>query len=311
MRKDIKTVLVSHIDLDGYGCNIMAMRYLGMDIPIVNVNYDELADKLVEIPRTFQVIITDLSIPENLKGLLEEFEHVVVIDHHKSTQWATEWGMDNDKVEVFVSEERCATWWFYEYLAKQYSYRDDLLDEWAKYIDDYDRYVLQYPESRRLNALLYISNKDRFVTDALRYSPKVVLNNNKERIDRYFEQQDEYIGKTSIFMIHYNPNVAILFAEKNKSAIAERLIKDRNIDLVYGVDLHNMTVSLRSSPISKIDCSKIAKMIHPEGGGHLNASGASLEYLMKDWLVPAEQGNIFKMILNLPVVNLPTYTEDD
>ena len=319
MDKNMKSVLVSHIDLDGYGCNVMAQRYLGRDLPSINVNYDELAEKLIDIPRDYQVFITDLSVPENLKGLLDEFEHIILIDHHKSTRWAEEWGKDNPKVEVFVSEERCATWWFYEYLAKQFNYRDSILDEWAKFVDDYDRYVLQYEESRRLNALFYISNRDRFVSDALQYTPQQVLNNNKERVDRYLEQQREYVMKTAVFTLQHEPyRIVMFFAEKNKSAIAEELIKNDHADLCYGIDLHNMSVSLRSSPKTRLDCSKIAQRIHPEGGGHPNASGASLEDYAKDWLImeKPKDGSLFgtsarfDMPLNLPVEDLPTYEEE-
>lgn len=317
MQKNMPTYLISHIDLDGYGCNIMAFKYLGRDIPFKNVNYDELADTIVEVPRDAQLIITDLSIPENLKGLLDEFEHIVIVDHHISTGWAIDWAEGNPKAEVVVDRSRCATWLFYEYLAKHYGYRDTMMDEWAKYVDDYDRYVLQYPESRRLNALFYISDKVRFATDALLFTPQEVLAKNKERVDRYLQNQKEYIDQTQVFTIGAKPLVMLFFAEKNKSAIAEVLIKEHGADLVYGVDLHNMSVSLRSSEKTRYDCSQIAKMIHPEGGGHRNASGASLD--TSDWVVsrPPRDGELLstraeiKPIFDFPTEDLPTYEEDE
>lgn len=317
MRNDLKTVLVSHIDLDGYGCNIMAMRYLGMDLPAINVNYDELADRLMDVPRESQLLITDLSVPENLAGLLEEFAHVIVIDHHKSTKWALEWAKGKPDVEVTVSTERCATWLLYDYLKRAFGFGDTIMDEWARLVDDYDRYVLEDPDSRRLNALFYISNRDRFVTDAMRYIPQVVLANNKERVDRYLQQQKEYVDQTVVFTLgHPSDNTVLVFAEKNKSAIAECLMKNYDVDLVYVVDLHNMAVSLRSSERSRIDCSKIAQTIHPEGGGHKNASGASLKEVCREWCVSTSEDIInpemmFKMILNFPTKDLPRYTEED
>lgn len=319
MRKDMQNCLVSHIDLDGFGCNIIAQRYLGRDIPIYNVNYDELAETLMDIPRHVQLFITDLSIPENLKGLLEEFDRVIIIDHHISTRWALDWAKESDNRESVVSTERCATWLFYEYLANAFAYKDTLFDEWVKYIDDYDRYVLQYEESRRLNALFYISNRDRFVSDALSYSPKQMLEYNKERVDRYLQQQKEYFEKTVFFTLKaVEPRVLLFFGEKNKSYICEQVFdKDDAVGLVYGVDLHNMAVSLRSSTKHRIDCSKVASTIHPEGGGHRNASGASLNDLCGDWLRQENPNDItnpnyiFDMVLSFPVDNLPTYEEDE
>ena len=317
MNKNMKTYLITHLDLDGYMCGTMAFRYLGRDILFNNVNYDTLAEAIMEVPRDYQLFITDLSIPDNLKGLLEEFERVIIIDHHISTSWALDWAKDNPNVEVIVDTSRCATWHFYEYLAKNYGFRDTILDDWAKFVDDYDRYVLQYPESRMLNALFYISDKIRFCTDALYKSPQQMLEDNKERVDRYLRQQKEYIEQTTIFQLNVSPCVVMFFAEKNKSAIAEVLIKERGVDLAYGVDLHNMAVSLRSSPVSRIDCSQIAKMIHPEGGGHRNASGARLD--TSDWLIAEKpkDGEFLSsrthmdMIFDFPKEDLPTYREDE
>lgn len=204
MIKNVQTVLCSHIDLDGFGNNILVQKYIGRDIPIFNVNYDDLAETLIDIPRNVQLMITDLSIPENLSGLLEEFDHVIIIDHHVSTKWALEWA-ERTGNEAIVDKSRCATWHTYEYLKRAYGYGDTILDEWVKYIDDYDRYILQYPESRRLNSLFYISNRDRFVSDALLYTPKQVLDNNRERIDRYLQQQKEYIDECQGFTLNASP----------------------------------------------------------------------------------------------------------
>lgn len=318
MNKNAKSIIISHIDLDGYGCNIVAQRYMGRDIEIHNVNYDELATTICLLPRDVQLIITDLSIPENLKGLLEEFSQVIVIDHHKSTLWAKEWASGRTNVEVQVSEDRCATWWFYEYLARAYGYKDESMDEWVKLIDDYDRYVHNYPESRRLNSLLYISNRDWFVSQAMLYTPQQVLDFSKDKIDRYLEQQKEYFEKTVFFTLKATePRVLLFFGEKNKSYISEQVFdKDDCVGLVYGVDLHNMTVSLRSSSKHRIDCSQIAKTIHPEGGGHPNASGATLKDICGDWLKQENPDDImnpnyiFDMVLSFPVDDLPTYEED-
>lgn len=274
-----KTYVISHLDLDGYGCNIVAKRYLGHDIPICNVNYDDLVHAIVDVPRDARLIISDISIPENLAGLLEEFAKVVILDHHKSTEWAIGWA-ERTGNKAIVSEDRCATWWFYEFMAEEYKYRDSLLDEWVKYIDDYDRYIHAYPQSRRLNALFYISDRDRFVNDALSLSPDAMLLRNKERIDRYFAQQKEYIEKCTAYSITEDGSTVAVFAEKYKSAIAETLFdRCKEVNLVYIIDMHNNAYSIRSRDGAGIDCSALAKQIHPEGGGHPEASGASFNIL--------------------------------
>jgi oligoribonuclease NrnB/cAMP/cGMP phosphodiesterase (DHH superfamily) len=98
------------------------------------------------------------------------------------------------------------------------------------------------------------------------------------------------------------------FAERHKSAMAEIAIAEGGVDLFYGVDLHSMTVSIRSSVKSKIDCTKVAKMINPDGGGHRNASGASISNWCVGWN-NVEVGT-FCMPLSFPSRDLPTYSEE-
>lgn len=312
----MRTYLVSHIDLDGYGCNIFAVKYLQCDA-IFNVDYEDIAKCLCDIPRDSHLIITDLSIPENIQGLIEEFEQVSIIDHHVSTYWAVEAFSGRLGFDVTVSKERCATWLFYDWIdghgfskpeSKKWAY------EWARYIDDYDRYVLQYPESDRLNSLLYISNRDRFVSDAQINTPLQVLKANADRIDRYLANQQEYIDECVKICLSLNitdgcqHDVYLVFAEKYKSKIAKQLIEQKGAELVYVLNMRTFQASIRSSRESHIDCSQIAKSLDPQGGGHRNSAGFRLK-------VPPEECGLDQSAiweaLNLPINDLPIYGEED
>lgn len=318
----MRTVLVSHIDLDGYGCNIFAMKYIHPD-DYFNVNYEDLATTLCDIPRDVHLIITDLSIPENLQGLIEEFAKVSIIDHHISTMWVYDAFDGNPNIDVKVDKRRCATWLLYDWIVERNIDKGALYDsnldnawadKWRTLIDDYDRYVLSYPESERLNSLLYISNRDRFVSDALSNEPDRMLALNAERIDRYLKTQNDYIEATVKICLSLNitdgcqHDVYLAFAEKYKSKIAKWLFDNKGAELVYVLDLRTMQGSIRSSPESRIDCASIAKMIDPDGGGHHHASGFTIP-------VPPEECGLNPSAIwppmKLPINDLPMFEDDE
>ena len=160
---------------------------------------------MVALPDNIQLIITDLSIPERTSPMLERFAHVIIIDHHITTQWAVGWAESTGN-EAIVDTSRCATWLTYEYMKSVYGFGSEKMTCWARLIDDYDRYVLQYPESRRLNVLFNITaDPIRFVRDGMEKHPETLLNRESDDIDYYLEQQRKYIDKSTMFVLNYKP----------------------------------------------------------------------------------------------------------
>lgn len=274
-------VLVSHVDLDGYGCRILAERYLG-PAASYHVDYDSLASTLCDIPRDVHLFITDLSVPECLAGLIEEFQDVTIIDHHLTSFWARERYRHSQRIDTMITEERCATYLFGQYLIRKGYVGDgeDWLSAWMDIVDDYDRFILKDPRSDMLNILLYQTSRERFVSDAQRTTPDRMVESNRERIERKLRERGEYIERTVIYDIPDLPiRTALVFAERYKSMIARELYTNRGYEVVFLLDLHSGQASIRSAPDSRVDCSELAKRLHPEGGGHLHASGFSTEGL--------------------------------
>lgn len=274
--------LISHIDLDGYGCVLMAQRYFGTDVQYRCVNYDELQGALESAPKDAELYITDLSIPISLKPILMMFKEVTVVDHHKTSLWLAsedtlkEMREHGCNLDSHISTERCATYLLYDYLSLRFGYKDTSLDRWAELVDDYDRYVLSFPESKRLNALFYISDRERFVKEGLYSTPDEFLAKSTYKVDNYLKAQREYVLNTRTIPLSGESFKAILcFAEKNKSAIGEYYIQEQGYDLVYILDTHTMSMSIRSGDSEQsIDCSRIAERFG--GGGHSHSSGFSL-----------------------------------
>ena len=106
-------------------------------------------------------------------------------------------------------------------------------------------------------------------------TPKEMLDENRDRVDRYLTSQAEYIKQTTYTRISDDdgPSVYLAYAEKFKSKIAQDLMQREGADLVFVLDMRLRQGSIRSTKDSCIDCSRVAKLIAEDGGGHLNASG--------------------------------------
>lgn len=274
-------VLISHVDLDGYGCRILAEKYLN-PVASYHVDYDNLAPTLCDIPRDVHLFITDLSIPQSLAGLIEEFQDVTIIDHHLTSYWAREKYKHSQRIDTMITKRRCATWLLGRYLFdKGYAKTDlDWLDAWMGIIDDYDRFILEDPRSDMLNILLYQMSRDRFINDAQSMTPDRMIKNNKDRIDRKLRERREYIENAVVYEIpDLSIRTALVFAERFKSMLARDIYENRGYEVVFMLDMHNGQASIRSAPDSRVDCSELAKRLHPEGGGHFHASGFNTEDL--------------------------------
>lgn len=268
-----KDILVSHVDLDGYGCEIVGRRFLDFR-EVHHIDYDQIGSTIANLDRDAHLYITDLSIPDYLAGLLDEFEDVTIIDHHVSTYWVIDRYRHSGKVDFSVSKDRCATYLFGEYLARTYGRPiDPWLKGWMETVDDYDRYVLSMPESERLNALLYITNRDRFVDDAMRMTVGEMLTANQGRIDGWMRSRQDYMDSTVKTRVRDDPVTYLVYAERHRSKIASELMADEGAELVFALSLRDLRGSIRSSRKSRIDCNRLAGILDPEGGGHLNASG--------------------------------------
>ncbi len=271
-------ISISHIDLDGYGCT-MFLRTIGMEA-YYNIDYKDLKETLEKIPKTKEIIITDLSFRKDEKDIIDllmQFKSITIIDHHETSLWLNDYKFDNAKT-ITIDTKRCATYLLWKHMEKSGQIKgNDWFESYAVLIDDYDRWIHANPNSMRLNSLLYISSREFFMNEALRMSAEKLLEKYKERIDRYAEQVNTYVKETQIKIICDDGiKIAIAFAEKYKSHISDYCFKNKICELIYIIDMRTGNISIRSSAESKIDCAKIAEK-YLNGGGHFNASGGRLD----------------------------------
>lgn len=138
MDKEKKTILVSHIDLDGHGVITLARHFndiLKFDAIIARDYGFEDDSESWDFIKTFDsVIITDLSIKqESVEELRELGINVELYDHHSKADWIAD-----DKFSSF-DLDRCGTRIFWEdYVKKRIPRYKPILDEFVMLVDTYD-----------------------------------------------------------------------------------------------------------------------------------------------------------------------------
>lgn len=137
--------LISHVDLDGFGVNVLERLYhdyLNFD-SVINKNYgfeNESAIKNLITPEN-EIVITDLSIPE--ETFLEwskVLKSLIIIDHHETSSY-----LDKYPGNVW-STDYCGTALFWIHVVKkklvEYGQKwDKKIEYFVSLVDTYDRWV--------------------------------------------------------------------------------------------------------------------------------------------------------------------------
>ena len=198
-------VNLSHIDLDGVGCQVIINKNFKKErVEYFNCNYNELESKLDTIESVLKrnkvdvLFITDLSINEpqmNAIGhicKLNPNTKVVVIDHHPSTK-------DNihlataPNLEVICNFEYCATKLVYDYFNNE----PKSLNKFVTAVDAYDTWKTdkkEFSKGMELNDLFWSYRLSRFfnvvVNDIGKDRIKQDLVKIREERIQYFTTQD-------------------------------------------------------------------------------------------------------------------------
>lgn len=137
-------ILISHVDLDGYGVNVLQALYKDA-IPfdeILNKNYGfEESDEIKSLIKPDnEIVITDLSIPEDTylqwKSVLKSF---IVIDHHESSKYLSQY---EGNIWSDLQSGTSLFWncWLRPRLLHNRVHVDSRIDHFVKLVDAYDRW---------------------------------------------------------------------------------------------------------------------------------------------------------------------------
>lgn len=283
----MKTILFTHTDLDGIGCEIL-MRLAFKDIEVYNLDYTNIDKRITSIDvRDSNVYITDICPRiETLKYIKERANQLYILDHHsKSKEFLKEveeleptlYHID----EKFDGVDRCGTYLVYEYLGYKIDFTDEVYD-FVVHVDSWDtwKWVDDCIETENCIPLLLNQclkyDKD-FVDNMIDFFDcwfsdfDELLHNTRIKFIEELEQYKEFIkchlkfGKCDIGTFGYLDSLQNKFS----TSLISKMILDK-YDIDYVISENGKSTSFRSK--RKNDCHLIASNF--DGGGHPQASGA-------------------------------------
>lgn len=278
LRNTERRILVTHTDLDGVGCAVIYAKcfpqvevYFAMPDDVNEVVMDVISNPHNEgIP----VMISDLSVNEDVAAILNNRGKSELIDHHKTALGLTEkyqWAL--------VDISLCATMLMYNVMSNMFNLSD--YADFARMVDNYDRWGEGHgpcDKSADMSRLVWLLGQERFfkrfvAISSLKFSPveESIIELDKERETKYIK---ESIDMVSINTDANGHQYGLLAADQYVSMLGSQLLKlIPQIEYVIMINFREDRAQLRSR--GNVDVSELAKQMG--GGGHRKAAGFPLK----------------------------------
>lgn len=304
-----RVFIFHHNDFDGYSGGAVLYKYFTEEL---GFSKDQILSKVIIYPtndKTFTIegvepptkedfiAIVDYSITKDSKKYLNDIAElafgILWIDHHRSSLEIC-YKTDCSKLSEPLSAR------FYKIVNVDYSgallafrtlFPNEKTPDILKYVDDYDRWVLKYPESKKLNAgfnsldalkdiygiewtSLLSTDESPIATKRRDLITKVMLTSGTIVL-KYDKSRHESLRKRIAYFVRLKDyakyRVLAMNTQGHSNVFGSRLDDDDvDIGLLYYFDGTKYCYSIYSTK-TDIDVSEIAQ--HYGGGGHKSASG--------------------------------------
>ncbi|MDP4084843.1 MAG: DHHA1 domain-containing protein [Bacillota bacterium] len=287
--------LFTDIDLDGFGCGLVAKLAYGEKTDISYCSYRNLnqrVENFLENPasKNNEIYITDLAVNENVEKKLvkrsNERHPIQIIDHHVTAMHFNQYKWALVKIEYEDGRKTCATSLFYDYLVQHHKLeRMKSLEEFIDLVRQYDTWEWERNNNiaaKRLNDLFYILEREKFeeeILKRLRENPtsfslsekeNLLLDIEEKKIERYIYSKSRQLVQTFVDGFC----VGIVHAEQYLSELGNALNKlYPHLDMILLLNQGGKKVGFRTIH-DHIDVSEYATRFG--GGGHKKASGCEM-----------------------------------
>ena len=285
--------LLSHNDLDGVGCGILAKLAFGEK---VRVRYNSLSSLNHEIDYFLEnegaetvLFITDLSPDEEriskLNDFFKENGNIQLIDHHKTALQLNEYEWGAVTVESEDGKLASATSLFFDYLTDRgFLEPNDAIREFVELVRQYDTWEWEKNGNRqayRLNSLFFLTSIEEFEEKMLERLQSAahfgfdefelkLLSIEEEKMERYIRRKKREVIQTQVGEYL----AGAVYAESYHSELGNELGKEfTHLDYIAMLNMGGKRLSFRTIH-EDIDVSAVAGQFG--GGGHQKASGCSL-----------------------------------
>lgn len=302
-----KIKLLTHCDLDGIGCAILAYLAFGRDnVDVDYCNYDDVDGKIREFylcgksEEYDAIYITDISVDEEvaveIDSLVKAEQNWKLFDHHATSLWLNEYEWCEVRVAYNNGIKTSGTELFYDYLFRN-RYLFDCedwklfnIDNFVIMVRDYDTWrwkELKYTgfKCKKLNDLFHIYGRYDFIDWVLEHIEKpnifpdfseideALLKIKQKEINYYIECKDKQIvEKVDKFGYRYG----LVFSDRYASELGNYISEVHpELDYIAMVNMSNGTVSYRTV---KEDIDLGGEIAHSHGGGgHRKAASSTFD----------------------------------
>jgi len=176
--------LLSHNDMDGYGCNLSILKAFGPSSRILNISYVNIINKLQyiqseDLSEITEFYITDLKFGEletiELYKLVKHNQHInfIYVDHHPFDTEKQFKIMEKLKsfnnFKLIHTEKYCASYILYKYFIKNNILKkDENFNKIIEIINVFDTWEINHKKFKlalALNDLFYSWNRQRFLSE--------------------------------------------------------------------------------------------------------------------------------------------------
>jgi len=255
---------ISHCDLDGAVCQII-LGHIFKNITYLSTSFYKIDDVIesVDYDKYDFVFVTDIN-PEN-RELLNLSEKIILIDHHESSIEA-----NNPSKMHYVMPGKCAAYRTKVFVEKYFNVKLEHLDELVRLTNDYDEWELKYPESKRLNDLMFYKYRPAKFRN-LFFDGRTTFTEEEEE---WLEMRDKEFARLyeSLTVFDFEKiNGCIVQSKEFINEICDKLMKEESYTIVFCRNPYHGRVSIRHN-IEGLDMGTILKE-KGWGGGHCQSAG--------------------------------------
>lgn len=272
-----RRILITHTDLDGVGCAVVYAKCFPQ-VEVHFVGYDEVNDLIPEVldgvPINVPVMISDMSVSEELAEALEVRGNVELVDHHPTATWLQEkyhWAV--------VDTSMCATKLLYLIMSRAFVLSDYF--EFTELVNNYDLWgggAGPTEHAKDLSRLVFILGQERFfqrfaTQSTVEFSPteEAIIALDREHELAYIQESIPLVSILKDPESEYQ--YGLLPADQYVSVLGMELLKViPGIEYIMLIDFRKDKASLRGR--GNVDIGLLAKKVG--GGGHRKAAGFPL-----------------------------------
>lgn len=284
--------LITHNDLDGIGCEVVFKLLYGNEVDVLSLGYDKvnnIVEQSLEELRlgTYEkLFITDLSISEELAKIIDkEGLKVQLLDHHPSAIHLNEYPFAQVIINLSNGLKNSGTYLSFVNLMDDLINKElhnESLEDFVELVRQYDTWewkeIFKNEEAKRLNDLLYILGREKFVDNMIHRiknneilfseTDELILEIKQKEIDNYINIKE----KGLIIKDFKLYKIGIIIADSYTSELGN-ILCERHEELDFIAIIKQGAVSLRTVK-DDINLTDVAKQFG--GGGHPKASGFPL-----------------------------------